>query len=190
MTKRIPSPAPRRGLLTPAQRAAITALPSDPREVTEHYALTPADRELIDRRRTAAARPPTGPASPSSSACCGTPAGRGCPARICRGRCSGSSPTSSARHRPPRVWLAGVARTSDDAVFLVGALLGELRGRRVLAPPIGRLERIAASARHRARREAYAGTDGGLGLTGSGWCLTDCSNGATGPMAAAGRGAR
>ena len=189
----IPSRA-RRGLLTPAQRAALLALPTDPRAVAEHYTLTPADRELIDARRTAANR--LGFAlqlcllrQPGRAWVLGEPL----PPALLRFVADqlgvlpadledyatrvetrsdhlaellgllGLEPFAQRHYRPLRDWLVGVARTSDHAVLLVDALLKELRTRRVLAPPIDRLERIAASARHRARRDAYAALTADLG---------------------------
>ena len=180
-------PPQRRGLLTPAQRAGLLALPSDPQVIAEHYTLTPADRELIDARRTAANR-----LGLAVQLCLMRHPGRtwvrdeelppamlrfvadqfgllpsnleDYAARVETRRehlaelldLLGLEAFAQRHYRPLRDWLAGVARTSDNAVVLVDALLKELRRRRVLSPPIDRLERITASARHRARREAYA----------------------------------
>ena len=187
MSEQAESPRPRHGLLTPAQRAALLALPADPREAADHYAITPADRELIDARRTPANR-----LGFAVQLCLlrhprrAWVRGEALPAAMLRFvadqlgllpadledyaarvetrrehlaellEAFGFESFAQRHYRPLRDWLVGVARTSDNAVVLVEALLKELRGRRVLAPPIGRLERIAASARRRARRESYA----------------------------------
>ena len=63
---------------------------------------------------------------------------------------------TNAMVRPLRDVLLPMARTSDKLPALVAALIDELRQQRVVMPSIERLEWIAASARHRARREAYA----------------------------------
>jgi TnpA family transposase len=52
-------------------------------------------------------------------------------------------------------WLGTLARTTDQGLALVRALLGELRRRRILAPTLTVLERLATAVRHRARREAH-----------------------------------
>ena len=178
---------PRRESLTPAQRAALLALPSDPREVAEHYTLTPGDLDLIASRRGRANR-----LGFALQLCLFRHPGRAwsegeaVPPRMLRYVADqvGSLPADLERYarrgqtrrehalalrehlgwddfgqrhyRPLRDWLVAVDRTTDRLPGLVEALLAELRFRRVLAPRIGRLERIAASARHRARREAYA----------------------------------
>ena len=46
----------RRELLTAAQRAELLAFPTDLLEIREHYSLTPADLDLINRHRTEANR--------------------------------------------------------------------------------------------------------------------------------------
>ena len=48
-----------------------------------------------------------------------------------------------------------LARTTDQGLALIRALLGELRRRRILAPNLSVLDRLASAVRHRARRDAY-----------------------------------
>jgi hypothetical protein len=52
-------------------------------------------------------------------------------------------------------WLLTLARGTDRGLVLVKALLEELRRRRILAPALSVLDRLASAVRHRARREAY-----------------------------------
>src|SRR5262245_28038939 len=52
-------------------------------------------------------------------------------------------------------WLLPLARTTDQGLALIRALLGELRRRRILAPNLSVLDRLASAVRHRARRDAY-----------------------------------
>src|SRR5512135_2351252 len=58
-------------------------------------------------------------------------------------------------HREMSAWLMTLARSTDRGLVLVRALLDELRRRRVLAPALSVLDRLASAVRHRARREAY-----------------------------------
>jgi TnpA family transposase len=58
-------------------------------------------------------------------------------------------------HREVSTWLLTLARSTDRGLVLVGALLEELRQRRILAPALSVLDRLASAVRHRARREAY-----------------------------------
>jgi len=58
-------------------------------------------------------------------------------------------------HREVSTWLLTLARGTDRGLVLVGALLDELRQRRILAPALSLLDRLASAVRHRARREAY-----------------------------------
>ena len=52
-------------------------------------------------------------------------------------------------------WLITLARGTDRGLALVRSLLEELRQRRILAPALSVLDRLASAVRHRARREAY-----------------------------------
>ena len=52
-------------------------------------------------------------------------------------------------------WLLALARDTDRGLALIKALLDELRRRRILAPALSVLDRLASAVRHRARREAY-----------------------------------
>ena len=58
-------------------------------------------------------------------------------------------------HREVSAWLLTLARGTDRGLALVRALLEELRRRRILAPALSVLDRLASAVRHRARREAY-----------------------------------
>src|SRR5512135_2313981 len=58
-------------------------------------------------------------------------------------------------HREMSAWLMTLARGTDRGLALVRALLEELRQRRILAPALSVLDRLASAVRHRARREAY-----------------------------------
>ena len=58
-------------------------------------------------------------------------------------------------HREMSTWLLTLARGTDRGLALVKALLEELRQRRILAPALSVLDRLASAVRHRARREAY-----------------------------------
>src|SRR3954454_1675615 len=58
-------------------------------------------------------------------------------------------------HREMSTWLHTLARGTDRGLVLVRALLEELRQRRILAPALSVLDRLASAVRHRARREAY-----------------------------------
>jgi len=58
-------------------------------------------------------------------------------------------------HREVSAWLLTLARGTDRGLVLVRALLEELRRRRILAPALSVLDRLASAVRHRARREAY-----------------------------------
>ena len=58
-------------------------------------------------------------------------------------------------HREVSTWLLTLARGTDRGLVLVKALLEELRRRRILAPALSVLDRLASAVRHRARREAY-----------------------------------
>src|SRR4051812_5530330 len=58
-------------------------------------------------------------------------------------------------HREVSAWLLALARGTDRGLALVRALLEELRRRRILAPALSVLDRLASAVRHRARREAY-----------------------------------
>ena len=58
-------------------------------------------------------------------------------------------------HREVSAWLLTLARGTDRGFVLVRALLEELRRRRILAPALSVLDRLASAVRHRARREAY-----------------------------------
>jgi len=51
--------------------------------------------------------------------------------------------------------LLTLARGTDRGLVLVKAVLEELRQRRILAPTLHVLDRLASAVRHRARREAY-----------------------------------
>jgi TnpA family transposase len=52
-------------------------------------------------------------------------------------------------------WLLQSARSTDQGIVLVKALLSELKERRILAPSLAVLEGVASGARGRARREVY-----------------------------------
>jgi hypothetical protein len=52
-------------------------------------------------------------------------------------------------------WLTPVAFENPEGVFLVGALLNELRRRCILNPGLGEIERVAAAAQLRAQRRAF-----------------------------------
>jgi hypothetical protein len=58
-------------------------------------------------------------------------------------------------HREVSAWLLTLARGTDRGLVLVKALLEELRQRRILAPTLSVLDRLASAVHHRARREAY-----------------------------------
>lgn len=58
-------------------------------------------------------------------------------------------------HREVSAWLLTLARGMDRGLALVRALLEELRQRRILAPAMSVIDRLASAVRHRARREAY-----------------------------------
>ena len=58
-------------------------------------------------------------------------------------------------HRELSAWLLTLARGMDRGLALVKALLEELRRRRILAPALSVLDRLASAVRHRARRQAY-----------------------------------
>jgi TnpA family transposase len=60
-----------------------------------------------------------------------------------------------SEHREVSTWLLTLARGTDRGLVLVKALLEELRQRRILAPALSVLDRLASAVRHRARREAY-----------------------------------
>lgn len=63
-------------------------------------------------------------------------------------------------HREASAWLMTLARSTDQGLVLVRALLDELRQRRILAPALSVLDRLAAAVRHRARRKAYQALTG------------------------------
>jgi uncharacterized protein DUF4158 len=65
------------------------------------------------------------------------------------------APSSSAVEARVSAWLLTLARGMDRGLVLVKALLEELRRRRILAPALSVLDRLASAVRHRARREAY-----------------------------------
>jgi TnpA family transposase len=58
-------------------------------------------------------------------------------------------------YRELSAWLKDVARTTDQGIALVRALLVELQERRIVMPSITLLDRLASSVRVRARRDAY-----------------------------------
>src|SRR5215210_196639 len=58
-------------------------------------------------------------------------------------------------HREVSAWLLTLARGMDRGLALVRVLLEELRRRRILAPALSVIDRLASAVRHRARREAY-----------------------------------
>src|SRR5262249_34331062 len=60
-----------------------------------------------------------------------------------------------AESRALSAWLLPLARTTDQGLALVKALLAELRQRRLVAPALSVLDRLASAVRHRARRQAY-----------------------------------
>lgn len=59
-------------------------------------------------------------------------------------------------------WLMAPARSVDRGVALVEALMEELRRRRILAPRLNVLERLARETRRRARIELYEALSAGL----------------------------
>jgi len=65
--------------------------------------------------------------------------------------------------REMSAWLITLARGTDRGLVLVKALLEELRQRRILAPTLSVLDRLASAVRHRARREAYRALTADLG---------------------------
>ena len=67
----------------------------------------------------------------------------------------GWSTFGAREHREMSTWLAALARSTDRGLALVRALLDDLRRRRILAPDLSVLDRLASAIRHRARREAY-----------------------------------
>ena len=58
-------------------------------------------------------------------------------------------------HRETSAWLLTLARGMDRGLARVRLLLEELRQRRILAPALSVIDRLASAVRHRARREAY-----------------------------------
>jgi TnpA family transposase len=60
-----------------------------------------------------------------------------------------------AESRTLSAWLLPLARTTDQGLALVKALLAELRQRHFVAPALSVLDRVASAVRHRARCEAY-----------------------------------
>jgi hypothetical protein len=56
-------------------------------------------------------------------------------------------------HREVSTWLLALAHGTDRGLVLVKALLEELRQRRILAPALPVLDRLASAVRHRARQE-------------------------------------
>ncbi|MBV8220467.1 MAG: Tn3 family transposase, partial [Solirubrobacterales bacterium] len=162
------------------------ALPTDPREIADRYTFSPADLDLIIKRRgepnrlgfaiqLGFLRHPGRAWTPEES----VPAPM---LRFIAGQV-GIAPDRMAEyaardetrrehlaellaefgwrtfglveHREMSAWLLTLARGTDRGHALVKALLEELRQRRILAPALSVLDRLASAVRHRARREAY-----------------------------------
>ena len=176
---------PRQEILSPAQRAQLLMLPTDVREVAECYTFSPADLDLIAKRRgesnrlgfavqLAFLRYPGRSWSPDESV--PAPMLRFIADQVGVGpeRMAGYAARDETRkehlaellavfgwrtfglpeHREISTWLITLARSTDRGLALVKALLDELRQRRILAPALSVLDRLASAVRYRARREA------------------------------------
>jgi Domain of unknown function (DUF4158) len=62
---------------------------------------------------------------------------------------------SATTYRELAGWLLPIALTTDVGMVLVGALLDELRERKVLAPALSTIERLAWETRRRAERLVF-----------------------------------
>ena len=160
-------------------------LPTDVREVAECYTFSPADLDLIAKRRgesnrlgfavqLAFLRYPGRSWSPDESV--PAPMLRFIADQVGVGpeRMAGYAARDETRkehlaellavfgwrtfglpeHREISTWLITLARSTDRGLALVKALLDELRQRRILAPALSVLDRLASAVRYRARREA------------------------------------
>jgi TnpA family transposase len=67
----------------------------------------------------------------------------------------GFRPFSAAIYRELSGWLLRIALTTDVGTVLVGALIDEMRERRVLAPALSTIERLAWETRRRAERFVF-----------------------------------
>jgi enamine deaminase RidA (YjgF/YER057c/UK114 family) len=177
---------PRQELLSPAQRAHILALPTDPVQLAECYSLSQSDLDLIGNHRGAENRlgfavqlsllkhPGRGwipgeaipdPLLRFIAAQVGTtPEQLGDYAQRDQTRREHLSELLEAyawrtfgihEYRALSTWLKDVARTTDQGMALIRALMAELRQRRILMPVVAVLDRLASAVRLRARREAY-----------------------------------
>jgi TnpA family transposase len=177
---------PRQGLLSPAQRAELLALPSDPLQIAAGSLLTPTDLERIARHRGRRNRigfavqlyflrhqgrawAPDEALPPALVRSLGDQIG------VAPEHLEGYAQRDQTRRehlaelladfdwrtlglqagRELSDWLLPLARTTDQGLALIRALLGELRRRRILAPGLSVLDRLASAVRHRARRDAY-----------------------------------
>lgn len=177
---------PRQEILSPTQLAQLLMLPADARQISDSYTFSPADLDLIARRRGEPnrlgfalqfgfLRYPGRAWTPDESV----------PIPMLRFIADqvGISPDRMAEyaardetrrehlaellavfgwrtfgqpeHREMSAWLITLACGTDRGLVLVKALLEELRQRRILAPTLSVLDRLASAVRHRARREAY-----------------------------------
>lgn len=59
-------------------------------------------------------------------------------------------------------WLQPVAVRTDAGIVLVSALIEEMRARKIIAPALSTIERLAWEVRHRARMHVFAQLTGGL----------------------------
>jgi len=177
---------PRQVLLSPAQRAQMFALPSDPRQIVDLYSLNQSELNLVAKhrgdqnrlgfavqlcflRRHGRAWDPEG-AIPSSLVRVIAHQIEIDPGQIAEyaqrdeTRREHFSELLTAfdwhtfglrEYRELSAWLNDVARTTDQGIALVRALMVELRERRIVMPVLAVLDRLASSVRLRARRDAY-----------------------------------
>jgi hypothetical protein len=176
----------RQEILSPAQQTQLRILPADVRQITDCYTFSPADLDLIAKRRgepnrlgfavqLAFLRYPSRSWGPDESV--PAPMLRFIADQVGVGPewLAGYAARDETRkehlaellavfgwrtfglpeHREMSTWLIALARNTDRGLALIKALLDELRRRRILAPALSVLDRLASAVRHRARREAY-----------------------------------
>ncbi len=174
----------RRGCFTPAQRAHVLALPSEPRDLVRFYTFTPSELTWIRMRRgyhnrlgiavqLALLKHPGQawstvlpdamlryiaqqiPAAPDTLSRYAT---RDVTRREHLGELQdrfGWKVFSGQTYRDCIAWLATLARVTDQSLALVKALLDELRRRQILAPSLSVIERLVREGRRQAHQQLF-----------------------------------